>query len=122
MKDIWNGEFKKDDKDIQSQDAGQLLKYRKFLIPTYQRRYDWKMEDWESMWRDVPKENHAMGTIYVYSMDKRLVVFNGTQRITTLFLLLSAIKDVASEKNLNQIEDTIDELLFCNITKYKRWA
>ena len=109
-------------KDVQAQDAAQLLRARKFKVPTYQRRYAWKLRDWEGIWRDVPKENHAMGTISVYKEDTRLMVCDGQQRLTTLCLLLSAIMNVASEKNLSQIVGAIEELLFCNVKKYKRWC
>ena len=108
-------------KDVQAQNAQQLLKGRRFKVPTYQRRYAWKKRDWLGLWNDIPKANHSMGTISVYAEDKRLMVCDGQQRLTTLCLILSAIKDVASSHNLKKIEETIEDLLFCNLKKYRSW-
>lgn len=87
----------------------QPIRYR---IPRFQRRYVWTQEkQWEPLWEDVEKlaqsilegdrnEAHFMGAIVLQqqrvpsgTMQGRIVV-DGQQRLTTLQLLVGAIKEV----------------------------
>lgn len=71
------------------------------IIPVYQRNYDWKRENCELLFEDLidletsNKQTHFFGSIVVkpgnYAQD--IIVIDGQQRLTTLSLLMLAIKN-----------------------------
>ena len=73
----------------------------KFIIPVYQRNYDWKKENCKRLMDDLialeteNKETHFFGSIVVkpgdYSQD--IIVIDGQQRLTTTSLLMLAMKN-----------------------------
>ena len=82
---------------------------KQFLVPVFQRDYTWGEEQWERLWCDVcgdsrtprtsqPAAGHFLGSI-VYVGDDANAVFNtfqvidGQQRLTTLLLMLTALRD-----------------------------
>lgn len=87
-----------------------------FIVPVYQRNYDWKIEQAKQLFDDiiqVTKDNyrtHFMWTIVAYDEDwygwKELLIIDWQQRLTTLSLLLLAIFKVLNE---NQIESEISK-------------
>ncbi len=89
-----------------------------FVIPIYQRNYDWKIAHCEQLMNDIlyageTLNMHFIGSIVyihdgVYSSDiKELVVIDGQQRITTITLLCVALyhylKENDSEWQANKI-------------------
>ena len=79
--------------------------------PDLQRPYVWKKSQWSDLWADVVRAskmdgvigNHFLGAIVIqqrprgnHSVDRPLIV-DGQQRLTTLQILLSAIRKVALE-------------------------
>ena len=82
----------------------------RYEIPEFQRRYVWKQEEqWEPLWADVEElarlimdklhvEAHFMGAVVLQQMQsptatiERRIVVDGQQRLTTLQLLIDAIK------------------------------
>lgn len=72
-----------------------------FLIPIYQRNYDWKIKHCEQLYNDlisVVKRNyvtHFLGSLVsIYSssgIDKEYLIIDGQQRLTTITLLLLSI-------------------------------
>lgn len=73
---------------------------KSFVIPVYQRNYDWKKEQCKQLFDDliqITKDDfrtHFLWTIVAYSDDgygQELLVIDGQQRLTTLSLLLLAI-------------------------------
>lgn len=94
---------------------------KSFIIPVYQRNYDWKKEQCKQLFDDIIQivkdwlRTHFLWTIVVYSDDwygQELLVIDGQQRLTTLSLLLLATYKVlddgmltSSNINKNQIYD-----------------
>jgi len=90
---------------MKAQEKG-LLKFLKdsvqFEIPIYQRKYSWLKEQCEQFWQDVisigetDEKSHFFGSVvYVISDDLQnspLFVIDGQQRLTTLTLLLAALR------------------------------
>ena len=81
-----------------------------FVIPIYQRNYDWKKNHCEQLINDILEAGrnekiHFIGSIVyvhdgVYSSGiKELVVIDGQQRITTITLLCIALYHFLREKN-----------------------
>lgn len=94
-----------------------------FMIPVYQRNYDWKKEQCKQLYDDLVNmirnnyKTHFFGTIVsIYndsSRSREYLIIDGQQRITTISLLLLAIYDlldkdilksntIIKEKILNQ--------------------
>ncbi|BAW68898.1 rloF like protein [Helicobacter pylori] len=96
--------------------ATPLLKFIKdnqknqLVIPIYQRVYSWEKEQCKQLWDDIIKvggndkmDGHFIGSIlYVldgitYS-DNALLIIDGQQRLTTITLLLTALRDHLSDE------------------------
>lgn len=69
----------------------------RFVIPVYQRNYDWKIEHCRRLFSDIEevirddRESHFFGSIVSKAERDVRVVIDGQQRITTTFLLLTAL-------------------------------
>ncbi len=90
-------------KDIMS---GLKMQYR---VPIWQRLYAWDEKDWHDLWYDLMKVynaqdssnslRHYLGAIVFKVTDERAggmtrrIIIDGQQRVTTLLLLLIAIRD-----------------------------
>ena len=74
---------------------------KRFVIPVYQRNYDWKMENCKQLFDDLVKiirngrKSHFFGSIVsVYNPDGRnseYLIIDGQQRLTTVSLLFLAM-------------------------------
>lgn len=71
---------------------------RRFIIPVYQRNYDWKKANCEQLYNDLVevvrsnKQAHFFGSIVSYALSREeVVLIDGQQRITTVSLILIAI-------------------------------
>ncbi|GAA6794170.1 hypothetical protein BTM500_06840 [Helicobacter pylori] len=86
------------------------------VIPIYQRVYSWEKEQCKQLWDDIVKtsgsdqiEGHFIGSI-LYVLDgithsgNTLLIIDGQQRLTTITLLLIALRDHWSDKR-KEIED-----------------
>lgn len=94
-----------------------------YLIPLYQRTYSWEREQCSRLWNDIVdlhnthREGHFVGSIVRIDEDSaagstRAMIIDGQQRLTTLTLLLIALRDYAMENadcgvNPNKITDTL---------------
>ena len=74
------------------------MQNKKFVIPDYQRPYNWDEEKCETLWNDIENfaqtdakkgEDYFLGTIVSYvNKDKNQEIIDGQQRITSFMLLL----------------------------------
>ena len=94
------------------------------VIPLFQRPYSWESKDWDTLWDDLmaqyeesERAHHFMGavvTVPVQSVpvgvSKHLVI-DGQQRLTTLSILLTAIRDKASQLGDSVTEGIVGDLL-----------
>lgn len=86
--------------------AQKLIKYmdgasKRFIIPVYQRNYDWKTEQCKQLFDDLVKvirqgrKSHFFGSIVSVQseagMMEEFLIIDGQQRLTTVSLLLLAI-------------------------------
>lgn len=89
------------------------------VIPIYQRLYSWEKEQCKQLWDDIIKiggddkmDGHFIGSI-LYVLDRithsnnALLIIDGQQRLTTITLLLTALRD-----HLND-EDEFLKKFFC---------
>ena len=73
------------------------MQRRHFVIPDYQRPYNWNTEKCEILWEDLkdnffeaPNTDYFLGTIVTCKNGNDLEVIDGQQRLTTFSLLLRA--------------------------------
>ena len=94
-----------------------------YLIPPYQRTYSWEKEQCLRLWNDIVelhksrREGHFVGSIVRIDEDSaagstRAMIIDGQQRLTTLTLLIVALRDYAAAHadcgvNANKITDTL---------------
>lgn len=78
-----------------------------YEIPRFQRPYSWEAENVEALWRDIMSSRSAeyfLGSMIVYAEDGHtLRIIDGQQRLTTLSLLLAAIRDIAKQYDLEDL-------------------
>ncbi|GHR36394.1 hypothetical protein VN0464_13700 [Helicobacter pylori] len=81
------------------------------VIPIYQRLYSWKKEQCKQLWDDIIKiggndkmDWHFIGFILYVLDNNTLLIIDGQQRLTTITLLLTALRDHWSDKR-KEIED-----------------
>ncbi|GAA8806417.1 DUF262 and DUF1524 domain-containing protein [Helicobacter pylori] len=80
------------------------------IIPIYQRLYSWEKEQCKQLWDDIIKiggndkmDGHFIGSI-LYVLDRithsnnALLIIDGQQRLTTITLLLTALRDYLSDE------------------------
>ncbi|MFT5797449.1 MAG: hypothetical protein ACI84R_001509 [Candidatus Azotimanducaceae bacterium] len=115
---------------------------RRFVIPLFQRAYVWnKEEQWEPLWEDIERRaeahfkkmksdtegkvrSHFMGAVVLSNSVAqgrsiaRCDVIDGQQRLTTLQLLLAALRDQAKE--LGAEEEDVN--IFRDLTRNPRRA
>lgn len=94
---------------------------RVFKIPVYQRNYDWSNIQCEKLFQDIMKANecdhkHFTGTIvYINGIDgsalNEVLIIDGQQRLTTVYILLKALYDAAKGVSV-RIENEIEEVMF----------
>ncbi len=94
---------------------------QQYLVPLFQRPYSWKKNEWQALWDDLmdlcevdnPRP-HFMGSIVTMPTTavphgvSKYVLIDGQQRLTTIFILLAALRDTAKqleEKLALEIDD-----------------
>lgn len=85
---------------------------RLFIIPPYQRRYAWGIENLRRFFDDIQasknsNNSHFMGTIcYKISERNCFIIIDGQQRLTTFSIFLRALKEIVN------LDDDIDRCLY----------
>jgi uncharacterized protein with ParB-like and HNH nuclease domain len=88
------------------------------VIPLFQRRYSWTKKNWERLWDDIvelmdsgPQHSHFMGAIVSVpahtvpvGVNKHLII-DGQQRLTTISILLCALREHLDERAAARIDD-----------------
>lgn len=102
-----------------------------YLVPHFQRPYTWQRKNWDTLWADVeallggeastqtPRE-HFMGAIVTapaHSVPEgvtKYLLIDGQQRLTTLLVMLAAIRDRARQLDDHKLANRIHELYLTN--------
>lgn len=90
-----------------------------YEVPLYQRPYAWTKDQWEDLFEDVigleNDKTHFLGSIVVVPEGEHRLgvnyfqVVDGQQRIATLLIWLSAIRDMAKENNNDELAKHLTE-------------
>ena len=107
--------------------AQKLIKYldgasKRFIIPVYQRNYDWKTEHCKQLYDDLVKvirqnrKSHFFGSIVSVQSEsgtmEEFLIIDGQQRLTTISLLLLAIYHLLSSgKMVSRDHQLTDKIL-----------
>lgn len=94
-----------------------LMGTKVFVVPQFQRHYKWKAAQWKELWDDIIEqyesddvasgnltkdEGHFLGSVVLHpapgpaSTVSRYWVIDGQQRLTTLIVLIAALRDIRS--------------------------
>lgn len=101
---------------------------KQFLIPVYQRYYSWDIDQCKRLWNDIvdmqkkSKIGHFVGSIVNIAEQamptgvQKYMIIDGQQRMTTLTLLLLALRDYALEnpEDITINAKRIDSMLLKN--------
>lgn len=92
---------------------------KRYIIPVYQRKYDWKQENCRQLYEDLKKviqtgrSSHFFGSIVssVIPNGSKIEyhIIDGQQRLTTVSLLLLAICNLIAAGKLTSREERLDE-------------
>lgn len=106
-------------------DAQPLIKFfdgsdKRFIIPLYQRNYDWKEDNCEQLFQDLIKlhnsdrKSHFFGSIVssIQSGTEDRFIIDGQQRITTVSLLLIAMVNAKKEGLIEATDAKLVEKIF----------
>ena len=93
-----------------------------YRIPLFQRTYEWSQDQWKRLWEDLMRvydterpRSHFVGSMVTYPIHvvagdaTKYAVIDGQQRMTTLLILLSVIRDQAQQQpeTWGQLSDEI---------------
>lgn len=94
---------------------------RIFKVPVYQRNYDWSNIQCEKLYSDIMNAHirdhkHFTGTIvYIVGLNastlSEVLIIDGQQRLTTMYILLKALYDAADGVSV-RISQEIEEVMF----------
>ena len=104
-----------------------LIKYmegadKRFVIPVYQRNYDWKIENCKQLYNDLVKvirnrrKNHFFGSIVsTYNPDgenEEYQIIDGQQRLTTVSLLLLAMYNLIRQGKVTPSDKRLSDRIY----------
>lgn len=91
------------------------IEEQQFRIPPYQRPYSWTFEQVDDLWGDLLENapsGHFLGSIVMTTEDEdRPLVIDGQQRLTTLMLLLAALRDECFARDMTKDVQRIEKRL-----------
>ena len=99
-----------------------LFSNNDFIVPGYQRPYEWEKEQVELLLNDICEAKEKADDIYLLgtiqltkNKDNKLEIIDGHQRITTLYLVLIYLNEKPVLSYYNEIngKNSIEELLEC---------
>ena len=106
-------------------DAQPLIKFfdgsdKRFIIPLYQRNYDWKEENCEQLFQDLLKlhhserKSHFFGSIVsnIQSGTEDRLIIDGQQRITTVSLMLIAMVNAYKAGDIQATDSKLVDKIF----------
>lgn len=100
---------------------------KQYVVPLFQRSYSWDKKEWGALWDDLVElsemekpRTHFIGsmvslpTISVPEGVSKFLLIDGQQRLTTIFIILSLLKDIADENGETKFAEEIKNTLLVN--------
>jgi hypothetical protein len=94
--------------------VGQFLKESFYRIPRFQRPYSWDRANIEEFWNDAVVENeeqYFIGNFVVYEDKSAMGVVDGQQHLTTITLLLCALRNAFQKEGFSNLAKGIHGLI-----------
>ncbi|OMH36878.1 DUF4268 domain-containing protein [Tersicoccus sp. Bi-70] len=105
---------------------------KQYQVPLYQRVYSWRKKQLSQLWEDVaelarsrsdnPRASHFIGSLVLARSDdagavgiNKFLVVDGQQRLTTLTLLLAALRDHLIESGAGERAEAINAQYLINV-------
>src|SRR5208282_2247083 len=93
----------------------QLLRMGYFKIPRFQRAYSWENAEVEDFWQDTivdSDSDYFIGSIVLFRLGEHLYgITDGQQRLTTITMLLCAIRNVLSANGFDALANGLHNLI-----------
>jgi len=102
---------------IESQDrtVDELLNAAYFKVPRFQRPYSWERAEVEDFWNDTIADadgEYFIGSIVLFSHSQGILgIVDGQQRLTTITMLLCALRDAFAQEQLDGLARGIHRLI-----------
>ena len=100
---------------------------KQYVVPLFQRPYSWKKSEWQVLWDDLIElcesespRTHFMGSIVTIPTNSipegvsKYLLIDGQQRLTTIFILLCAVRDHAKQIEDEKLAAKIDNTILVN--------
>lgn len=100
---------------------------KQYIIPMFQRTYSWEQKQWHTLWEDLMElvedsvyDTHFIGSIVSIPVNanptgvQQFLVIDGQQRLTTLLILLAALRDRTKELGDEELSSEIHETMLVN--------
>lgn len=109
------------DKDVHS-----ILESSFYVIPRFQRPYSWDKDNIQELWQDAIENNdeeYFIGALVVFKRkDKSYGIVDGQQRLTTITIILSTLRNIYKEngfiENAKGIHSLIEKKDINNESRY----
>src|ERR1700682_378181 len=98
-----------------------------YVVPLFQRKYSWDTKEWTTLWEDLVElyeeekpRSHFIGSIVTMPTQSvpegvaKFLLIDGQQRFTTIFILLTVLRDKARTSPNGTLADEIDQTLLKN--------
>lgn len=98
-----------------------------FVVPLFQRSYSWKLKQWRTLWEDLKElpgyeasRQHFIGSVVMHPTNtvptgvSKYAVIDGQQRLTTLFIVLIALRDTARATGYERLAERITDTYLAN--------
>ncbi|GJQ22263.1 hypothetical protein BIY37_08640 [Candidatus Brocadia sapporoensis] len=100
---------------------------KQYVIPLFRRTYSWEEKEWKILWEDLVElctaenpRSHFIGsivnmpTVSVPEGVAKFLLIDGQQRLTTIFILLTLLRNKAKEKPNQEFAEEINNTLLVN--------
>lgn len=100
---------------------------KQYVVPLFQRSYSWDKKEWQVLLDDLLELNeqenprtHFVGSIVTMPTTSvpegvaKYLLIDGQQRLTTLFIILTLIRDLAKQNDQEELADEINQTLLVN--------
>lgn len=105
---------------------------QQYIVPLFQRFYVWEKTYWDTLWTDLmdliedddPQRTHFLGSVVVIPATDsapglpRFILIDGQQRIATLLVMLTVLRDGARQADDTELAAEIEQRFLVN--QFKR--
>lgn len=100
---------------------------KQYVVPLFQRSYGWDKKQWDVLWDDLvdliefdAPRTHFIGSIVTMQTNSvpegvpKFLLIDGQQRLTTIFLILAVVRDLARQAGNQELAEEIEQTYLVN--------